>query len=500
MSTTPRTSAADTGSGEKFDRQLYQLALVVVIGVLMPALDATVVNVALNTLSTELGASLPAIQWVVTAYLLSLGVVIPLSGWATDRFGAKPVWLVALGGFTIGSVLCGCAWNVGSLIAFRVVQGLGGGMIMPVGQAALATTAGPKRMGRAMAFMGIAILLGPALGPIVGGLIVEHVSWRWIFFINPPIGLLAFYLAVRLMPGTPPIRRAGRLDLPGLVLLSGGLVMLLYGLSKAGSSGGFSGTTVLGCLVGGAVLLTAFVLYSARRGEASVIDVRLYRNRVFANASVITLLLGMGMYGAMLLVPLYYQVVRGESPLTTGLLVVPMGFGAAVSIPIMGRLIDKVGSRLPMLIGLACFLLGTAAFTQVAPDTSYVWLCVVLFVMGIGLGSSNTPTMVATYSALPAETVPRASGVYNVTRQVGGSFGSALFAILLTRYIDDSFPGTSGEGLHGLSSIKADRAHVVSVVCDAFQHTFWVAFAFSAVMIIPALLLPNARRPARRGH
>jgi len=502
MSQTPTTPEAATpppppAPADPDGKLLSRVALVVIIGALMPVLDATVVNVALNTLSSDLSASLPTIQWVVTAYLLSLAVVIPLSGWAMDRFGPKPVWIASLLGFIVGSVLCGVAWNAGSLIAFRVLQGFGGGMIMPVAQTMMATVAGPKRMGRAMSLLGIAILLGPVLGPIVGGLLVEDASWRWIFLINPPIGLLGVYLAYRLLPNLRAPRRSATLDLPGLALLSAALVALLYGLSKASSAGGFSGGTVIGCLVTGGLLLVVFVLYSLRRGTKAIIDVAMYRNRVFSIASLITLLLGVGMYGALLLLPLYYQVVRGEGTLKTGLLVVPMGLGAAVAMPVVGRIIDMIGSRIPMLVGLVLFLSGTLAFTQAGPDTSYVWLSLALFVSGVGLGCSTTPNMVATYAALPPDAVPRASGAYNILRQVGGSLGSALLAITLTRNVNDVLPGSAAGGLHHIGSAQGGQRHVEELLGEAFRDTFWVAFGLTAVMLLPALFLPNARRPER---
>src|SRR5689334_13493371 len=219
--------AASSGPG--IDRALARLAAVVVLGTIMSILDTTIVNVAIETLGRDLHASLTSIQWVSTGYLLALATVIPLTGWTMERFGAKRAWMTSVVLFLAGSTLCGLAWSTGSLIAFRVLQGFGGGMIMPIGQAILAQAAGPQRMGRVMSVIGVPTLLGPILGPVIGGLIVDNFSWRWIFFVNLPVGAVALILAARTLPAADAGRTRPRLDVPGLLLLSPGLAALVYG-------------------------------------------------------------------------------------------------------------------------------------------------------------------------------------------------------------------------------------------------------------------------------
>jgi EmrB/QacA subfamily drug resistance transporter len=475
---TERAAASPDTAGdapEKLDRHLYLLTLTVVAGVIMSVFDTTVVIVALDELSRQLDAPLSRVQWVVTAYLLALAVVIPLSGWATDRFGARTAWIAAVAGFTAGSVLSGLAWNIESLIAFRVVQGLAGGMMMPVGQALLVTSAGPRRMGRVMGILGVPMVLGPVLGPILGGLVVQEVGWRWIFFINLPTGLIALALALTLLPATPPARNGRRLDVPGLVLLSGGLVAILYGLSRAASAGGFTGLTTVACLAVGLALLAGFTAHSRSRGDAAIIDVRLYANKVFAAASANTLLLAAAMYGALLLLPLYFQTVRGHGALDTGLLLMPLGLGAATAMPIVGRLTDRLGARRPMLMGLGCALLGTLAYTQMGPDTGYPMLAAALYVSGLGMGGTMTPNMVATYVSLPKADVPRASSAYGIQRQVGASFGAALYAVVLSRNIERHLDGGPPDPVR---------------LTAAFNDTFWLAFVLTGTMVGTALLLP----------
>src|SRR3954454_7116562 len=248
LGTVNRMSSAAPG----LDRALLRLASVVVLGTIMSILDTTIVNVAIETLGRDLGASLSSIQWVSTGYLLALATVIPLTGWSMERFGGRRMWMLSVVLFLLGSTLCGLAWSTGSLILFRVLQGFGGGMIMPIGQAILAQAAGPQRMGRIMSVIGVPTLLGPILGPVIGGLIVDNVSWRWIFFVNLPVGAIALALAARILPGAEVGRARPSLDLRGLLLLSPGLAALVYGLSEFGIEGGLGSAKVIVGLVAGA--------------------------------------------------------------------------------------------------------------------------------------------------------------------------------------------------------------------------------------------------------
>ncbi|HET7572751.1 MAG TPA: DHA2 family efflux MFS transporter permease subunit [Gaiellaceae bacterium] len=354
----------------EIDRSIWILASVVVLGAIMSILDTTIVNVALDTLARDFHASLSTIQWVTTGYLLALSIVIPLTGWAVCRFGAKRVWMVSVSLFLLGSVLCGIAWSVGVLIGFRVLQGIGGGMIMPVGQTILARAAGPQRMGRVMSIVGVPMLLGPVLGPVIGGLLVEYTSWHWIFYVNLPIGAVALALAFRLLPRAE-VDREERLDLRGLLLLSPGLALLVFGLSEAGSHGGFgSARTVVGMSVG-AVLILAFVLHASGRGARALLDVRLLRDRAFGAVAATSFLFGIAIFGVMILLPLYYQVVRGEGALAAGLLMAPQGVGAAMAMPVAGRLTDRIGAGRVVPVGLTIAIAGTFAYTQVGAHTSY---------------------------------------------------------------------------------------------------------------------------------
>ncbi len=464
----------------------------------MAILDATIVNVAIPTLGGDFHTSISTIQWVMTGYLLALASVIPLTAWATDRFGAKRVWIASLIVFMTGSALAGAAWSIDALIVFRVLQGCGAGLLMPVGQTILAQAAGPQRIGRVMSVVGVPMLLGPIFGPVIGGAIVDQASWRWIFFVNLPIGLIAVLLASRLLPEATP-RLDQRLDLRGLALLSPGLAILVYGMSEAGAAGGFGAGRALAGVALGLVLLALFALHAWRRGRAALIDVSLFARRGFAAAAGTNLLVGIALFGALILLPLYYQLVRGESPLATGLLLVPQGLGAALAMPIAGRLTDEIGARAVIPFGIVLALVGTAAYTQVGANTSYVLLAGSLFVIGLGLGSTIMPSMAVAYQAVPREAVAQATSTINVIQRIAGSVGTALLAVVLQRSIASNLHGFEG-GIGALARLSPKgRSQAAPALAAAFGTAFWVALGLLAAALIPALLLPRIRAQGAQG-
>jgi EmrB/QacA subfamily drug resistance transporter len=470
------------------ERPVLAVAGVVVVGAIMSILDTTIVNIALRTLGNDLHASLGAVQWVSTGYLLSLALVIPLTGWAAERYGARRVWLVSVVLFVAGSLLCGAAWSLGSLIAFRVLQGFGGGMIMPAGMILIAQAAGPQRMGRVMSVIGVPMLLGPALGPVIGGLIVDNFSWRWIFFVNLPIGVLGVLMGLRRLPRGQGSPAAGRLDVTGLALVSPGLALLVFGLSEVASHGGLASATTWVPLALGVALLAGFCRH-ALRAERPLIDLRLFRKISFSAASATTALLGAALFGGLLVMPLYYQVARLESPLEAGLLLAPQGLGVMIAMPFTGRLTDRVGGGRVALVGLAVLTLATVPFALVDSNTSVAWLAVVLLVRGVGIGATMMPAMAAAYATLDQAAVPRGTTVLNVVQRVGGSIGTAILAVVLQHEIAAQIPGAhggllSGGGPRGITSPA--RAHQLA---QAFGTTFWWTVAMGLLALPPTLLL-----------
>jgi EmrB/QacA subfamily drug resistance transporter len=483
------------------DRGLLAIATVVVLGTIMSILDTTIVNIAINHLSEDFDAPLPTIQWVATGYLLALATVIPLTGWAADRFGTKRLYMTSLVLFLAGSALSGMAWSAHSLIGFRVLQGLGGGMIMPAGMTILTQAAGPQRVGRVMSVVGAPMLLGPILGPVLGGWLVDDVSWRWIFYVNLPIGILALVLAQRILaPDRPQPRH--RLDALGLLLLSPGLALLVYGLAETGSHGGFDGPASIVPTIAGIALIAAFVRHALRTADP-LIDVRLFKRRTPAVSGLTMATFAAAFFGSMLLLPLYYQVARGESALDAGLLMIPQGVGAAIMMPIAGRIVDRTGAARVVLPGLLLTLIGFAVFTQVGADTSYVLLGGASFVAGLGIGATMMPTMAAAYQTLGRAEVSRATTAFNIVQRGFGALGVALMSVILANQLADRLPGAAdaGQGLQAAQAIPPQaRAELAPRVADAFGHTYMWAFALLVLAALPALFLPRGAPPAHVGE
>jgi EmrB/QacA subfamily drug resistance transporter len=468
-------AVSDAAADDRIERHVWVVAGVVILGMIMSILDTTIVNVALDTLGRDLHSPISQIQWVITGYLLSLAAVIPVTGWASRRFGARQVYLTSLVLFTVGSGLCAVANTTATLVLCRVLQGAGGGMIMPVAQLIMAQVAGPRRMGRVMGVVSMPAMLAPILGPVVGGLILQHLHWSWIFLVNLPIGLLAFFLGWRLVPHTDS-GEAGRLDVTGLALLSAGSTAVVYGLSALGTGSGLGSAKVLLPVVAGAALGAAFCRH-ALRVERPLLDVRLYANRVFAGASFTTFGVGAALFGAMILVPLYYQQVRGESVIATGLLCGPQGIGALVAMPIAGRLTERFGGGRIALVGVSLLALSTIPFVFIGPGTSIVAISCVLVVRGVSIGMSFMPAMTAAFTAMRPDQLSDATPQINVVMRLGGAIGTAILAVVLQR---------AGAGSH-----HATPASLAS----AFQAAYWAALGIALLSLIPCLMLLRAERP-----
>jgi EmrB/QacA subfamily drug resistance transporter len=498
-STGPHDPSARVGRlAGGLDRSTLVVAGVATLGLVMAVLDTTIVNVALDTLAKDMNVSLTTGQWISTAYLLSLAAVIPISGWVTERFGSKPTWIASIALFAVGSALCALASSAGELIAFRVLQGLGGGMLVPVGFTLVAQSAGPRRVGRAFGLIGVPILLGPIFGPIIGGLIVDNAAWQWIFLVNVPIAVVAIVVAARLLHPDVGRADAGALDWVGAALLCPGLAGIVFGLSETESHGGLGHPIAFGPIAAGVVLVGLFVWHSLRVPRP-LIDVRLFRSRGFRAASIATFLLGGALFGTLLVLPLYYQVDRGQSALDAGLLLAPQGLGAALMLPISGRLTDRLGGG-PVVVGGCCIIaLATVPWVFVTDQTPYALLGCALFIRGLGLGASIQPTIAAAYALLDSSQVPRATAALNTLRQAGGSIGTALLAVVLQHEGAAALPPVScaAGGLLAPLSL-GQREQISGPVATAFGHTFMWALALALLSIVPAVVLLRAERAERR--
>lgn len=489
-----------TAQPPEFDPHLRRLVIVVTLGAIMTILDTTITTVAVKTLGAEFHTSLTSIQWVLTGYTLALSMSIPLTGWAIARFGPRTMWIASLLLFITGSVLCGIAWSIAGLITFRVLQGFGAGMIVPIGQTMLARAAGPARMGRVMSAVAVPAMLAPVLGPVAGGLILDRLSWRWMFYINVPLCALAVIAAIRLLPRDIAAERADRLDILGLALLSPGLGALVYGAAQAGSGTGLTDARVAGSIGAGVVLLAAYTLHAARKGAAALVDIRLLRDRNFATVNLMIFAYVGSVFALMALLPLYFQTVEGDTPLRSGIMIAPFGLGAAATMLITGKLADRFSPRRLIRCGLPIALLGIAALTQTTEATAPAVLAAILFVIGLGHGTMMPAAMSAPYRTLEHSEIPAGTTATNVGIRTAGSFGVALLLILLQRAVESRLPGQTGGAAPLTGTARTPcTAHLLA---EAFTQTYWWALVIAALAIVPALMIkavqPRDARPGDR--
>ncbi|MFY9926732.1 MAG: MDR family MFS transporter [Streptosporangiaceae bacterium] len=459
--------------------------MALIIGGVAAVLDTTIVSIALNTLVRALHSTVGQIQWVSTGYLLALGVVIPVVGWGQARFGGRRLWMAALTLFVAGSALCAVAWNAESLIGFRVLQGVGAGMIFPLMQtlamqAARSAQGGTSfASGRVVATVSLPLAIGPVLGPVLGGVILNWLDWRWLFLVNVPVCVIGLYLAWRWLPAdTPPAGAQPRLDLPGLLLIAPGLAGILLGLSNVSKSGGLGRADVQAPLAAGLVLLAAFAVWALRRtstGRAgsALVDLRLLRIRSVGASSAVLFLTGACMYAAMFLLPLYWQDLRGFAVLDAALLLIPQGVGSLLTRMLAGRLTDRIGGRAVAVAGFTLVALATAPFAFAGPSTNQWWLGAVLLLRGLGLGVVLIPVMTVAFADISPAEMPHASMLTRISQQVGGSFGVAAGAVVLQSAVASGHsPG------------------------QAFGQAFWWTIGFTVVAALASFALPGRRTAA----
>ena len=453
---------------ERLDPYVKRVGLVTVLGSVMSVLDTTIVNVALKSLATDLHTSIDTIQWVTTGYLLSLAATVPVSAWAAKRIGIKRLYLISLVVFTLGSALCGLAWSAGSLIAFRVLQGVGGGMIMPVGQMILIRTAGQDNLGRVMGVLSTPTVIAPVFGPTLGGVLLQSLGWQWIFLINVPIGVVALVVGLRVLPSDEP-EPAGKLDIVGLFLAAVGVVSLIYGLSEAARAGSLSTAGSGGAIAFGLALLAAFVWWSIR-SPAPLLNLHLFRNRGYAAVALASLTSGAAMFASMIISPLYFQYVRHEDATHTGLLVAPTSIGVALVISAAGRATDRYGGGRVALVGLLIGCGSLLPYTTFTEHTSYLTIVGLSVIRGMGFGAIGLPLFAVAFSMIDEDNVRDGSAQLNIVQRIGGSVGTAVATVILS------------QALLKHADSPAGRA-------AAFRHTYWWLFVVGAVALGPAIWL-----------
>jgi len=454
----------------------YLVGVVFVFGLFMDLLDMTITNVALPALQQEFSADTTTIQWVVTGYLLSLAIFIPVSGWAGDRFGTKRIFMFALGMFTVSSLLCGLSWNVEALISFRFMQGVGGGMLTPVGTAMLFRAFPPSERAKASAMLAIPAVVAPASGPVLGGYLVEYQSWHWIFLINVPVGLLGLVVAGIVLREEKQ-EQTGRLDVPGFLFGSFGLASVVYALAEAGSRG-FDDSRVLAFGLGGLALLGVFSAIELRTSDP-MIDMRLMQNRLFASANAVQVLSMAGMQGALFLLPIFLQAERGMTPLESGLATFPQAIGVMMMVAPAQRLYRATGPRRMMMVGMVGAAISTFALLAVGLETNVWWVRLIMLGRGWSFALTLVPLQAATFATIRPEDTGRASALFNSGRQVAASFGVALTATVLTSRMTYHHAALGNPALrHG--------------AVLAFHDAFFVAGVLAIVGVVASLLIRDS--------
>lgn len=410
------------------ERINWSILLVIIIGTFMAILDSSIVNVALPKMMAIFNASEDQIEWILTAYMLTLGVIMPISGYVGDTFGYKRTYITALLLFVIGSVLCGMAWSVDSMVAARVIQALGGGIMQPLGMAIIYQSFPRSKMGMVLGFWGIAAMAAPAIGPTLGGYLVEYVNWRLIFYINLPIGVFNLFFAGVILEETRLIK-GKTFDLLGLVTSCVGLFCLLLALSD-GTKDGWASTYIVSLFIVAAASLSIFVINELGHPEP-ILELRIFKNFIFSISVIIGSLLAVGLFGAIFLIPLLLQNVLGQTAMKTGLIMFPGALASGFMMPLAGRLFDKYGARWVVAFGLVIVTWSTYVMSGWNVLTPFIAMTLWMTIRGAGMGFAMMPVTTVGMNTVPPPLIGRASALSNVIRQVSASFGIAMFTTIM---------------------------------------------------------------------
>lgn len=459
---------------EPIPKSIMNIAWVLVLGAIMPLLDSTMVNIAVRHLGNDFSIGLDLIQWVITGYVLSMAVSVPLVGWAVQRFNGKWLMIGANLLFLAASVASGFSWSIDSLIIFRIVQGFSAGFIMTLVTALSIEIAGRDRMGRMMSTVGIPMILGPILGPVIGAMLVQFLSWRYIFFVNVPIGILAVTLMILKLPDFTPANMKAKFDFIGIILLGASSAALIYGISKAAKSAAFNNSTTIGYVAAGVAILAVYMIYAAVKKEQAILPLHLFKSKNFSAVMVGLFLAGIATNGPMLLLPLFFQNIKSFSVLSAGLILIPQGVGMLVARPLIGKLTDKLGARNVVLVSLALAIAGTIPFIFFNEASSLIVIGVVLFVRGMGIGGVAIPMMTDAYTGMVKQEIAQASVGTRLMQNIGGAFGSAVLATVVSLSIQGKAP-------------------TIPLMTAAYHDGFMLALVLSLVMLIPALFLTDKK-------
>lgn len=501
---------------------MWWVTIPVILGMFIVIIDSSIVNVALPQIMAAFGSNVEDIEWVSTGYMLAAAIMMPTTGFLSDRFGRKKLFAAAIFLFTLTSMLCGAAWSAESLVFFRVLQGLVGGAIQPVAQAIVFEAFPAEKRGMSMAIVGVGAMLAPTLGPTLGGYLVEYINWRWIFYINLVPGLIATFLAMTVLRESS--LKAVRMDVWGFASMAIFLSAFLLGVSE-GNAKGWDSPYIVSLLAVAAIGFAVFLVVELWRAEP-LIDLRLFKNFTYSAGTVASVVMGIGLFGGMFVLPLFLQSVMGYDAVKTGLVMLPSGLAVGLMMPIAGMLSSRIDPRVPLIGGLGLMGLSLILQSHMTPDTPLATIYGWTILRGIGMGLAFPSMNQTALGAVPIQKIGQASGLFNVTRQIGGSFGIAMLATFLSQRLahhmaiigqDAARNGLAGQAIgalkgmmvqHGASAMVAQQqaGAVIGMLASkqasvsAFQDTFWISGIIMLAGAIPSLfLIKRETQPGQAG-
>jgi DHA2 family multidrug resistance protein len=490
----------------------FLITVAVMSATLIQVLDTTIVNVALPHMQGELGATADQVSWVLTSYLVSSAIVMPLTGYFSDVFGRKRFLVACIAGFVAASALCGIAQNLVQIVGFRLLQGVFGAALVPLSQAIMSDAYPPEQRGNAMAIWGLGVMVGPVLGPTLGGWLTDVASWRWTFYINVPVGVASFFLAMRFVPDTG--RRTRVMDWTGLALLGLGIAGIQYFLDRGNTQDWLAAVDIRVAAIVGSVATLGFIAWSIRRGARALFDVRIFTDRNFGMSCLVMAALGVGMFGGLVLQPILLESLLGYPIVTTGLLMAPRGIATAVAMIVVGRLVNRVDTRYLIATGMVLSAIGSFAMTRYSLDINAFWIVWPALFQGLGLGLIFVPLATIAYATLPPPRIAEAAGIFSLVRTIGAAAGISIVTTLMTRQTqvvwnelgahvtrfnhalaDYLRPlGLSPTDPHALALLaqQVGQQAAITAIVDVFYMTAW-----SFVAMLPLVLLLRKRKGAQ---
>ncbi len=447
------------------------VTLTTMLGLIMAIVDSSIVNVALNNMAGTLGASIDEIGWVATGYILASVIVMPLNGWLTARFGRRNFYAACIVIFTVSSFLCGTATSVWQLVAYRVIQGIGGGALQPTAQAILFESYPPEKRSGAMAIFGLGAMVGPAIGPTLGGYIVDNFSWPLIFYINLPIGIIAFFMTLAFIKDQSYVKRSTNpVDWLGLGLLTAGVGALQYVLERGQTEDWFGSQTIVIMALISAFSIVTFIVREIRDPQP-LVDLSVFKSRSFTAGNIIGVVTGFGLFGSSLMMPLYFQNVMGFTAMETGLALVPGALATALSMPVAGYVVKWVDARVSIGFGLAMFAVGCWMMGALNQQASFEDTLLPRAIQGFALGFMFVPLTTATLGEISRAKMSNATGVYTLVRQLGGSLGIAILQLVETRRQDSAY-ATLASGITMANQNVANMLHGVANQSGTLNNIF----------------------------